>query len=212
MRHSLNIYKLNEPNNILWGDYGHILISGMTSQPRKDGLFQLERTGPFVPPISMPFGAIVVTDVFRTQLEKSALTGFTFRPIIKSRIVHLEWQNWDRKAEDPEEYPATGEPEDYILGQPHSPGIADQIGNLWELYLEEHAEIIRVSKKPSETELGKWSPIDIENEIFLVLSSWNGTDWFKAHQVGYTYVSERGKSWLESAAPEWISFELALTK
>lgn len=212
MRRSLNIYKLNEPNNLLWGDYGHILLSGMTSLPRKDGLYQLERTGPFVPPISMPFGAIVVTDEFRKQLEKSALTGLAFRPVIKSRIVHLEWQKWDKKVKDPEESPATGEPEDYILGQPHSPDIADEIGNLWELCLEEHAEIIRVSKEPSEKGMVKWSPIDIEQEIFLVLSSWDRTDWFKAHQVGYTYISERGKTWLESAASEWVSFEPALIK
>ena len=160
----------------------------------------------------MPTGAIVVTDEFRGLLERSALTGFTFQPVIKSRIVHLEWQNWDRTTEDPEEYPATGEPEDYILGQPHSPDIAERIGKLWELCLEEHAEVIRVPRDPSEWGLVEWSPFDATHDIFVALSSWNGTDWFRSKPVGYTYVSEKAKTWLEQTASEWVSFEPALTE
>jgi hypothetical protein len=208
----LNLYILRDPELPLWGDYGHILLSGMTSLPRKDGLFQLERTGPFVPPISMPFGAIIVTEVFKKVLEESTLTGLIFQPVIKTHIVHLEWQDWDRNSEDPKEYPLSGEPEDYILGQPHSQDIADKIGNLWEICLEEHADVIRIPKNLSEWGLVKWAPFNATDDIFVVLSSWDGTDWFKAQQFGYTYVSEKGKAWLEHETSEWVSFEPALTK
>jgi hypothetical protein len=209
----LNIYTLNEPELPQWGDYGHILISGMTSYPRKDGLFQLERSGPFVPPISFPVGAIIVTNEFKEGLCKSGLTGLSFKSIIKSRIVHLEWQKWDRNAEDPKEYPSTGEPEDYILERPHSPDIADKIGKLWELCLEEHAEVLRVSRNASEWGMINWSPIDYKNNIIVLLNSWDGIDLFKARGAAdYCYVSEKAKSWLEQTIPEWISFNTALTK
>jgi hypothetical protein len=184
----------------------------MTSHPREDGLFLLERTGPYVPPISMPYDAIIVTDEFRKLLERSALTGFTFRPVIKSRIVHLDWHNWDKTAEEPEEYPTSGEPEDYILGRPHSSDVAMKIGELWELCLEEHAEVLRDLRNPADHGLTEWAPYDVTHDLFLLLSSWDGTDWFRATNVGYTYVSDRAKTWLEKTAYEWVSFEMALTK
>ena len=48
----------------LWGDYGSMLIGGMSGHlPRRDGLIQLERTGPFVPPMTFPgIGVVVVND------------------------------------------------------------------------------------------------------------------------------------------------------
>jgi hypothetical protein len=68
-----------------WGDYGNILLSGMTSHlDRKNGLLQLERTGPFVPPLTISgISEIVVTNAFKQQLEKSSLSGFNFQPLIK---------------------------------------------------------------------------------------------------------------------------------
>jgi hypothetical protein len=209
----MNIYILRHIE-VPWGDYGAMLLSGMTAHlPRKNGLLQLERPGPFVPPLSLTgINDIVVTDAFKKQLEGSGLSGFAFQPVIKARIVHLEWEKWDRTVEDPKEYPETGEPEDYILGRPHSPETAEQIGGLWELCLEEHAEVERVPRDPSEWGLVKWAPWDSSVDIYMVLSSWDGTDLFRAKTVGYTYASEGAKTWLEQTVPEWVSFELALTK
>ena len=53
-------------NNFPWGDYGDTLGAGMSSEfemSRKP--VRLQRTGPFVPPLTLPgFGGIVVvTDV-----------------------------------------------------------------------------------------------------------------------------------------------------
>ena len=109
-------------------------MSGMSSRlPRKDGLIQLERTGPFVPPMTFPgIGDIVVTDAFRAELEASDLTGFTFAPTIKTRIVELEWQTWDRTAPKPRLLPPGGEPESYLLANPHSRETSGRIGPLWE--------------------------------------------------------------------------------
>lgn len=114
-----------------WGDYGRILLSGMTAHQERtpEGLLRLERTGPFVPPVSMPgLGDLLVTDAFRARLEESPLAGLGFRPVEKTRIVRLEWEHWDQDDFEPEEYPDSGEPEDYILSRPHDPELAARIG------------------------------------------------------------------------------------
>ena len=96
-----------------WGDYGDILVHGMADAQERaaDGALELERTGPFVPPITFPgIPAVVVSDPFRRQLEPSGLTGFTFRAVHKTRIVRLEWHSWDQQALEPLEFPESGEP------------------------------------------------------------------------------------------------------
>jgi hypothetical protein len=57
----------------------------------RDGLLQLERTGPFVPPVTLTgLEDLLVTDAFRSRLEHSPLAGTGFRPVQKTRIVRLE--------------------------------------------------------------------------------------------------------------------------
>jgi hypothetical protein len=162
-----------------WGDYGDILLSGMTAhRPRTlDGLLQLERTGPFVPSITLAgLGDLLITDAFRTRLENSPLTGLGFRPVEKTRIVRLEWEHWDQADDDPGEYPDGGEPEDYILGRPHDPELAAQIGPLWEVVLPgigEKAEADLMWDQPA---------------------------------TRHIYASQRAKNWLEQHAGEWLRF------
>lgn len=197
----MKFYILGEPD-VPWGDYGSILLSGMTSHlSREDGLLQLERTGPFVPPISFPgISEIVATDTMKAKLETSGLTGFTFQPVIKRHIVHLEWETWNKEAPEPPLYPDTGEPEDYILLQPHSPSLAEEMEPLCEVVLQPTASVERVSVGPR--------PWDVE--IHVLLSSWDGSDFFRANGVGYNYLSEKAKLWLEEEVHDWVKFEEAL--
>lgn len=69
----MSVYILRQPE-FPWGDYGAILVSGMTAHlGREDGLLQLERTGPFVPPLFMPgVGDIVVTEQFKARWKHQA--------------------------------------------------------------------------------------------------------------------------------------------
>lgn len=199
------VYVLNN-RRLPWGDYGDILLSGMTSHLGRDhGMLQLERTGPFVPPIAITgidargYSQIMVTDAHKSLLEATNLTGLRFLPVIKKHIVHLEWQRWDRTAGEPLEYPESGEPEDYILARRHDQALADQMGALWELCLEEHARTKRMHVGP-----GRW-----DEAIWLIRDSWDGTDWFRATGVGYVYVSEKAKRWLEQTVPEWVTLDPA---
>jgi hypothetical protein len=177
-----------------WGDYSNILITGMSAHlGRKGGLIQLERTGPYVPPISFPgIGDIVVTDAFREELESSGLIGMEFQPVIKKHIVHLDWHLWDKTADEPQEYPEGGEPGSYILGRPHSSETSKMIGELWEVRLKTVAQVQR-SGGPTR--------------ILLVASSLSGADLFRAEDVGYIYASANAKSWLEQHVSGHVSFK-----
>ncbi len=195
------IYILRKPDTE-WGDYGDILISGISSYRESfNNVLELQRTGPFVPPISFPgIGDIVVTDSFKSQLEGSGLTGLSFRDVVKKRIVHSDWDTWDRGSE-PRQYPESGEPEDYIFVEQHSEAISKQIGHLWELNLE---QIGAVEKR----QIGAY-PWDIE--VILLVSSWDGRDFFRSQEVLHNFVSRLAKEWLESNIPDWVSFQQVKT-
>ena len=127
---AMNFYRVSSRS--LWGDYGSILINGMSRHlPRKDNVIQLERTGPFIPPITLPGVLdIVVTSDIKSELEASSFTQLTFAPVVKVRIVEYHWEHWDLTSEKPAEYPETGEPENYILARPHSPSIGRKSGSV----------------------------------------------------------------------------------
>jgi hypothetical protein len=178
-----------------WGDYSDILLHGMASRDSETGLLNLERTGPFVPPISFPtLESFSVTDSLRSEIERSLLSGITFRPITKKRIVNLNWQDWNLQAEEPEFYPKSGEPEDYILRRKHSPQVACQMPELWEAVIQEGAHVKRVEKKR-------------RLELFLLRDSWNGADIFRSPEVLYIFMTPKGKSWFELHVPEYMAFE-----
>jgi hypothetical protein len=177
-----------------WGDYSDILISGMSAhEERKDGLIQLERTGPYVPPISFPgIEDIVVTAAFKKLLESSGLAGMRFQPVIKKHIVRLDWHLWDKSKDEPPEYPEEGEPEGYILDRPHCLELSEQMGDLWEVVLAEAAKVHQ-ERRPTRT--------------FLVAASLGDRDLFRAEDVGFNYATEKARAWLEQHAAEHVSFK-----
>ena len=182
----------------LWGDYGSILINGMSAhQERKRGLIQLERAGPFVPPLSLPgVSDVVVTAKFRQAMKASGLfRGVRFKEVIKARIVRLEWHTWDLRAEDPLEVPHGGEPEDYILGRPHDKKLAQEMGSLYEAILPSGGEGEQYDRK----EL--W-----DYKVRVRRGTWDGSHLFRAGN--WIFVDEIGQRWLETeGAGEWLQFE-----
>src|SRR5215470_6346627 len=109
-----------------WGDYGDILWNGWTEETLKRGqsIILVSRTGPFVPPITLPFGRVLVTDDFREKLSTQAFSGLSFEPVEYQKVVHIAWEQWDANAQEPAFYPDTGEPEDYLFEGAHDGQLA----------------------------------------------------------------------------------------
>ncbi len=174
-----------------WGDYGSILTHGMSMRlDRHQGLIQLERTGPTIAPITFPgAGDIVVTQAFQLALEQSGLTGFSFQPVIKRHIVDLDWEEWDITADDPEEDPDDGEPENYILRRPHETRAADELGILLELLLQPGIKA------------------RLEDKVLRIRpETWNGADLFYAAPYRTPCVTPKARHWLEHHAGDYLEF------
>lgn len=191
-------FMLQEPLHP-WGDYGDTLVSGMAERINDE--LQLKRTGPYIPPISLPgIGEVVVTDSFRRSLEESGLRGLVFEPVKKHHIARSEWHTWNTSNDEPPEFPESGEPEDYVLAKPHSPEAADEMGDLWAIILDKGAQVFR--ERPNAQS---------NRYILLRTRSWQGQDIFGSKDVGFIYATDRAKLWLETHAPNQLAFEEAST-
>ena len=165
-----------------WGDYGRMLVSGMSARA-DDGTLEVQRAGPFVPPIDPLWlgDILVVTDAFRRSIEASGLGGAEFREVRKVQIVRVDWTDWDRSAADPAQLPPGDDPESYILGATHDPVLAEQIGPLWEIYTED-------------------SPDHAHGDFA------RAPGYHRLSGSGVV-VSDHARKWLEANAGEWIRTE-----
>ena len=187
---NLHVLRAAEP---AWGDYGHILANGLAEISQEEALL-LDRTGPFVPPMTFPWPHIVVTDDFRRELESAAFVGVAFREVIKRKIVHLDWHLWDRKLDEPAVYPRGGEPEHYIVYGKHDAALAAQMCPMWNLV---------VPVRPG---------LQIEGGPVVDLSQYDGKDICCGSRFGYTFITDRLKVFLESRVGEWVSTAAAHTR
>jgi hypothetical protein len=168
-----------------WGDYGDMLRHGMTNHLARSGEYlQLERTGPFLPPVTFPgVSDVVVTDMIKAKLS-AVIATLLFRPVLKAHIVQSNWHEWDETTEEPARYPASGEPEDYVLMEPHDPLLADNLGNLWELVPDVVDEIQG-------------------NNGSIRMAHYQGQDFVRASLLGgYNFVSARLAKAFEAIAAE----------
>ncbi len=179
-----------------WGDYGDALFHGYVEYDDASQSFLVSRAGPFVPPVSQPFNAILLTDALRLSLLNSGLSGFTLQPVVKQKIVDIDWQQWDLTAPEPDEYPDSGVPEDYIAEGEHSPLLAEKMGALWVLNVGGAARVER-----------ERSIVRSNQELRLVLASTHGLDFVRSLDVGYCFVSERAKIWLSAHTADCLTFE-----
>ena len=187
-----------------WGDYGDVLQHGVAShQPTEGGALALERTGPYIPPITFPgTGDIVLTSPARQLLEHSELRGFSFRAVAKVLTVELSWEQWDLTAPEPKRLPDSGEPEDYILGQPDTVAASAALGDLWEVVVPNTATIVRPT-----------AIVDSYKQLRLDLNTWNGDDLFRSHDYGSILFSERAREWFSNQWGKYVDFsEFATTE
>jgi hypothetical protein len=186
-----------------WGDYGAILIGGLSAhRDRVGGRIQLERTGPFVPPISLPgLGDVIATSNARARITSAALTGCVFLPVDKIRVTRVVWANWDTTEPLPPDLPASGEPEDYVLGAEHDQGTSEELGQLWELVPEVvgRAEQRRLSRMPRRYEFD----LDVDGPC---------PDFFRPEGTRRLFISERARGALGEDACRWLQFHEVLLR
>lgn len=169
-----------------WGDYGHILRNGLLAPYQEGGspVVEVERTGPFIPPITFPFDAIVVTESTKEHMETDCFTGLQFARARYVKVVRLDWHKWDALAPEPQRYPASGEPENYIIKRKNCDRTAALMPTIW---------AFDVPSTPGLQLMG--------SDRFRRGHAPNA-DIFREHSIHW--VSERMRVWLEGNLGEWI--------
>lgn len=162
-----------------------MLVNGMLSGHTYwgDETLSVERVGPFVPPISFPFGEALVTEALKSEIAES-FPDIAFRQTIYGKVVKLDWRSWDLTAEEPEKYPAGGEPENYVERRKHDPDLAANMPALWALDVQ---PVPGVQKEGTRS---------------LFRNKIPETDIFRTYTL--LFVSERLASLLMAKANDWI--------
>ncbi len=127
------IYCLLKNKIMPWGDYGSILLSGMACHRGMIlGRLQIERTGPFIPPIiDAGIWRFIVSSRLKERIQNDHPDVRLIRSI-KRKISKVEWEKWDINADKPLFYPDEGEPENYILSKWHNIKTSMQMGPIYQ--------------------------------------------------------------------------------
>ena len=182
-------YEFKRPD-LPWGDYSDILVHGMAQRSADGTSLELDRCGPFVPPISLPYGHVIVTAPLLVELQNTEFKGFSVHSVTKRRIPKIDWRRWEPYGPEEMKYPAGGEPENYLLRRKHSAEAADALGELFEL------------------RFGRGIKATREGGYRLLAESWNGADFIASDglEFSHNYVSERARDWLLEHGDGWIGF------
>jgi hypothetical protein len=184
-----------------WGGYGDILQHGMTTHMgRRDGKLSLERTGPYIPPITFPMEIILTSDA-RRLLESSGLSGFSFLPVAKAHIAELHWEKWDLNLDWPPKLPESGEPEDYVLAEPHSASASDALGELWEVVVSKTGKMIHPPSMNAKSYMRPYPGFSFDS------STWNGADLFCGEGSGWILCSVRARDWFSEVWGKFVMFD-----
>ena|SRR5579863_4136710 len=114
--------------------------------------------------------------------------------LLKRCTVELRWENWDLQAEEPAEFPESGEPEDYILARPHEPTIANLLGDIFELASTSSVKIFRREVVNDYTDLA------------VDTSTWNSADVLRGEGYGSLLFSDRARPWFSERWELCVSF------
>ncbi|MCV9933865.1 hypothetical protein OIU80_16400 [Flavobacterium sp. LS1R47] len=165
-----------------WGDYGNTLFRGflnvMDDNYNDLEIPTIERTGPYVPDIyTVNSVNIIVSEKVKKIFKENAITGIIgYKEIKIKKIVNIDWEKWE-KNKDPEFYPKSGEPEDYIFKGKNDITLLQKIPQLWSLNIIEKYSLYKMSNKVTvplnELELRDKIDVDIffpVNMLYIIVS------------------------------------------
>jgi len=123
-----------------WGDFGSILMAGFITDRDNSGQAVLMRSGPFVPPVTFPSGICVITKDLRDAMISQGFIGVDCCAVVVKKVVHIEWQEWDKSLPLVSDQLPVSEPEDYISRRRHSPRTAKELPQMFELHPRQDLE------------------------------------------------------------------------
>ena len=150
--------------------------------------------------LAVKVGGLSIAQVGDLPVEDAAafFDGLRFGPVVFSRVVRLDWNQWDRTADEPAQYPEEGGPEDYIDGPSHDPDAAAAMPAAWELLGPVFALRLEQLEAPGGGFLDRFrvrGPVKGHPALFLDRASY-----------GLLVVGEGGRQWLAKHAGEWVRF------
>lgn len=184
----------------LWGDFGSVLIAGYYRR-ENCGPMLLHRTGPFAPPVFIPWSSVggpqmVVTNQLFDQLQE-LVPDLSIRPAVGDRIVGLSWHTWDLAASQPAEYPPEGEPEGYIWDRAHEPDVAAAMDAMSELLMP----VVDCTYREVD-------PDDPDSKMDVVVPDAKLPLWFRTRaEWGDFIVAEPIYGWLRQNVQQWLTFK-----
>jgi hypothetical protein len=134
-----------------WGDYGDALCYGYLNEMDEKFLNvieipELERTGPYIPPLYVANDVnILAIESVKNILQNSNMKGIKkCVKVIKKQIVEIKWQEW-LGDDEPNFYPESGEPEDYIWGRKHNEELAKSMPEVFYFEIEKRHSLKQIS-------------------------------------------------------------------
>lgn len=144
-------YYIIKNRKMPWGDYGNTLFEGSLSVMDENyqitEVHKIERTAPYIPEIYATFSRyIVVREDIKDLLLNNNIKGIEkVHPTEFTKLVNIDWQQWDLNAPNPKIYPRGGEPINYIKGRKHNPKFLDLISHsYYSLGLAEQEKIFEI--------------------------------------------------------------------
>ena len=187
-----------------WGSYGEILWQGIYHFSKSTQEHLIMRTGPFCPPIyrsqyDRQIPVLIMTHKISRQISDNNFSGLTIEPVVKEKIVKLNWETWDLTAPEPQIYPSGDmDAEEYIISRKHNEITSSQMSELYVMIPQKDGLLY---KEISELNKG----------FKLLPSSLSGLDFFVdrlyCNWFSEIYVSQRAKKILESELGEYLYFE-----
>jgi len=194
----------------LWGDYGRTLVNA-TSSYREDRreILDIDRFGPFVPPLYETGTATIVRDDVKELMEMNFSHSLYFQPVSYRLVYILRWDTWDLSASEPKKYPRSLTPSDYSVGvRKATPRQKDGMDLSWEVRCRGSLanKVNFAVNEPS------YDPYDLDN-FGLVFETADDFDaacragfFVNQHRSSYVYVVESARDWLASELGDWVSF------
>jgi len=192
-------------NRRLWGLFGEYLISGRTTRCHlSPAPMDLERFGPFVPPLYTTHARILVSEATRHAIEQDKPFKVEFRRTHYERVLPLNWHEWDLTADQPQWIPSDRDAENYYFD------IMDQMTDD-----ERHRVSTQLAKEmePSWELILPVIPCDLnwlgsadEFVVDLFDRDYNGLFYPSQHEL-YPLSDDSAREWLEANVAPWVHFE-----